>query len=66
MNGHTWRTIDGKKCLNETVYCNRYGYTTEELEEAIRDGLPYKTYSYPRMTIRYFNLEDCQKWHEGS
>lgn len=65
MKGSATITRDGKVYANEAIYKRNYNYSGKELSESIENGLPYVTQKYRGGSVRFFNLEDCHKWHRG-
>jgi len=58
-------TIDGREYLRELLYREVSEYYPYELKRCIEDGMLFMWVQAGDKKHRYFNLEDCEKWHRG-
>ena len=58
---------DGREYIDETTYKNvaMYANSPTQLSLAVAKGLPHITMDCDDKPYRYYNLQDCQRWHLG-
>ena len=58
---------DGREYMNEATYKEiaQYEESPPQFATALAKGLPHIIKTHDGKPHRYYNLQDCQRWHLG-